>query len=198
MDRKRSLPAYRALDLLLFSIILVLFESIIVKVSAGSRFSDQAYTVSLAAAITGIVYMRWGAWGAIHAFLSGFIFCFMQKAAVQQYIIYAGGNLLSLAALPIYKKLGRERIRADKFLFIPVSLIVLVLMQTGRALAALILGAPVSALVLFYTTDCLSALFTLLIIWIARRQDGLYEDQIHYLKRIQAEIKQEEETRESN
>lgn len=198
MNQKRSLPAYRAIDLLLCGIILVLFESIIVRVSAGRHFSGQAYTVSLAAAITGIVYMRWGAWGALHAVIAGLVFCFMQNASAQQYMIYAGGNLLSLAALPIYKKAGRERIRNDKYLFIPVSLSVLLLMQTGRAAIALVLGAPVSAALLFYLTDCLSAVFTVLIIWIAKQQDGLFEDQIHYLMRLHEEDREEEEQSESN
>ena len=198
MNQKRSLPAYRTLDLMIFAIILILFESIIVKVSAGRRFSGQAYTVSLAAAITGIVYMRWGAWGAMHAVIAGLVFCFMQNASAQQYMIYAGGNLLSLAALPIYKKAGRERIRNDKYLFIPVSLSVLLLMQTGRAAIALVLGAPMSAALLFYTTDCLSAVFTVLIVWIAKQQDGLFEDQFHYLMRLHEEDREEEEQSESN
>ena len=36
----------------------------------------------------------------------------------------------------------------------------------------------------FFTTDSLSLLFTFVIIWIARKLDGVYEDQKHYLLRI--------------
>ena len=39
-------------------------------------------------------------------------------------------------------------------------------------------------------------LFTALIIWIARRQDGLLEDQIDYIKRVQEE--EEEPARKGN
>ena len=198
MNQKRSLFSYRMLDLALFAGILVLFESIIIRVSNGSRFAGQPYTVSLAAAITGIMYMRWGAWGALHAALAGLVFCLMQKAVPEQYLIYIGGNLVSLIALPLYHKLGRENIRNGKYLFIPVSLSVLILMQAGRALLALLLGAEPNAALLFFTTDCMSAVFTLLITWIAKQQNGLYEDQIHYLKRIEKESREEEDHGESN
>ena len=39
----------------------------------------------------------------------------------------------------------------------------------------------------FFTTDSLSAVFTLVIIWIVRRLDGVWEDQFHYLKRFRPE-----------
>ena len=43
----------------------------------------------------------------------------------------------------------------------------------------------------FITTDALSGFFTAVILWIARRQDGLFEDQKHYLLRIQEAEKEE-------
>lgn len=190
MERKRSLSAYRMLDLAIFAVMLIVFESIIVLVSTGNRFAGQAYTVSLAAAVTGIVYMRWGAWGALHALIAGVVYCLPQKASSQQLIVYMAGNLLSLAIVPVMNRLGRERIREDRYLFIPVSLGTLVLMQTGRAVISLLFGAGLDAALMFYTTDILSAVFTVVITWIAKMQNGIYEDQIHYLKRINEEDKE--------
>ena len=54
-------------------------------------------------------------------------------------------------------------------------------------ITALVLGAAPGAVVGFFTTDSLSLLFTGLIVWIARKLDGVYEDQKHYLLRIQAQ-----------
>ena len=68
-------------------------------------------------------------------------------------------------------------------------LAVTLLMQGGRALVSLVLGGPAAGVLGFFTTDALSVLFTLVIIWIARRLDGVYEDQKHYLLRIQKEDK---------
>ena len=64
-------------------------------------------------------------------------------------------------------------------------------MQAGRALLALLLGAAPAEAVRFFTTDSLSAVFTLVIIWIVRRLDGVYEDQRHYLSRFHQELEKE-------
>ncbi len=60
-------------------------------------------------------------------------------------------------------------------------------MQAGRAAVALLLGADTANAVGFFTTDSLSLLFTFVIVWIARKLDGVYEDQKHYLLRVHAE-----------
>ena len=61
------------------------------------------------------------------------------------------------------------------------------LMQLGRAGIAVLMGHPAEVCIRFITTDFLSCLFTALIIWIIRRVEGLFEDQKHYLLRIQEE-----------
>ena len=42
----------------------------------------------------------------------------------------------------------------------------------------------------FFTTDALSDLFTVLIVWITKRLDGIYENQKHYLLRVHKEEKE--------
>ena len=64
------------------------------------------------------------------------------------------------------------------------SCLVLLGMQAGRGLAAILLGTePVVALG-FITTDVLSYVFTVLIVRIVSRLDGMLEDQKHYLARV--------------
>ncbi len=191
MKGRFSFREYRGIDLALFAMMLVIFEFIIVK-AAGSRwFWDQPYTVSLAAAITSIVYMRWGAWGGLHAALAGFWFCLCSGGTGRQYVIYTLGNLFSLAAVPVLGKVGYEKVRQGQWLSMLFPLAVLLLMQGGRALVALALGASPKGVLGFFTTDSLSALFTLVIIWIVRRLDGVYENQRHYLLRVHEEEKKE-------
>ncbi len=183
MRRQRSWKQYRAIDLAMLAVMLAIFEYIIVR-AANWWFPGQPYVVSLAAAMTSIVYMRWGAWGAIHAVEAGAVFCFFSGADRSQYLIYCGGNLLSLAALVMLKKAGKEKVRQTRLgLVFPV--LVLCLMQAGRAAVAFALGAESAALPEFFTTDSLSYIFTLVIVWIAGRLDGIYEDQKHYLLRLQ-------------
>ena len=64
-------------------------------------------------------------------------------------------------------------------------------MQMGRACIAVINGAAFDTGIHFITTDALSGLFTMVIVWIASRLDGVFEDQISYLLRVQKEAEEE-------
>ena len=191
MVRQRSPAAYRSIDLLLWAAILVIFEGVILRASRSLFFVDQPFTVSLAAAVTCIVMMRWGAWCGFHAFLAGAVYCLLGGGTWRHLLIYAVGNLLSLAVLPLMNRIGRERLRKTDYLYLGISLATLLLMQLGRALLAALLGAGIQECVRFFTTDSLSAVFTLVIIWIVRRLDGVYEDQLHYLRRIHQDQEKE-------
>ena len=186
MKRQWSVAQYRWMDLGMFAAMLLLSEALIVN-AATRWFAEQLYTVSCVAAVTAIVLMRWKGWGGIHAALGGAVFCFCAHALPQQYAIYVLGNLLSLLALLPLRLLGGERIRQDAFLSVCFALAVQLLMQAGRAIVAMLLGADLSGCLGFFTTDSLSDLFTALVVWIARRLDGVFEDQIHYLLRVSQE-----------
>ena len=175
---------YRAVDLTLFALMVCITELVLVR-AATRWFPDQLYTVSAVGVLTAIVLMRWGAFAAIHALLGAMVFCFAAQATPMQYLIYTLGNLFSLLALIPLRVPGKERVREDGFLSVCFGLSVLLLMQTGRAVTAWITGAPVYSCIGFFTTDSLSLLFTGVVIWIARRLDGIFEDQKHYLLRIQ-------------
>lgn len=191
MKRQLSLEEYRTIDLALFAAMLALFEFLIVRFATTSY-----YTVSLTAVITAVVYMRWGWWGAIHAALGGALFCVYYNGVAPpdqgvqwtQYIIYTVGNLFSLAAVPVLKKFGQERVRKSVTASLLFSLSVILLMQGGRAAVALVLGtATVENALGYFTGDALSILFTLVVTWIIRRLDGVFEEQRHYLTRVQEE-----------
>ena len=68
------------------------------------------------------------------------------------------------------------------------------LMQTGRAMLALLFRQDLSLCLMFYTTDVLSVLFAAIIMWIARRLDGILEEQTHYVKRIGRETASENDS----
>ena len=186
MNRRFTFQQYRAIDLTMFALMLAISESVIVT-AAKWWFPDQLYTVSAVAAVTAIVLMRWGHWAAIHAAFGGFVFCLVSRGTAEQYLIYCAGNLLSLLALLFFRVFGKECVRTDGFLAVAFALCVQLLMQLGRAAAALMLGAEPARCVGLITTYVLSGLFTALIVWIARRLDGIFEDQKHYLLRINRE-----------
>lgn len=179
-----SFRQYRAMDLTMLTLILVLCEGLIV-VASTRWFPDQLYTLSLTAGVTAVVMIRWGYFGAVPAAAGAIVFCLLSRAAPWQYLVYAGGNQLALLLVPLVKKLGGWRkVRETAGRAVLYGLLSAVLMQLGRAGLALLFGKPPQACLLFITTDTLSGVISMLICWVARHLDGMLEDQKHYLDRV--------------
>ena len=159
--------------------------------AATVLYTDQRYVVSPVAAVAALVMMRWNGWAAIHILLGGVLYALMAGGNWQHILIYGGGNLLALIALLMLKCVGKERIRKDGLLTMLYALLTQLLMQVGRSVVAAVLGFPAGALLGVLTTDLLSGLFSMVILWSIRRVDGLFEDQKQYLLRIAREQKNE-------
>jgi hypothetical protein len=87
--------------------------------------------------------------------------------------------------------MGKERICGNVLLILLFALCTQLFMQIGRACISIVMGASFDAGLRFITTDALSGLFTMVIVWIASHLDGVFEDQISYLLRVQKELKEE-------
>ena len=191
MRDSKAARRYRRIDLTIFALMVILFESVAV-LAARKWFPGQPFTVSVVPAVAAIVMIRWGPWAAVHALLGGAVFCCMSSGGWKQYLFYCAGNLFSLAALPLVKAMGgEESVRGDVLRTLLYGLCVVLLMWAGRFLLALALGVSAAGAAGFFTTDTVSLLFTLVILWIVRRLDGVFENQYHYLLRLQAEQEKE-------
>ncbi len=190
MNRQISFSEYRAIDLGILAVLMGVSQGIISLVSA-TIYADQLYTVSTVGAVTAIVMMRWGGWAAIHAVLGGIVYTVAGGGSWEQLVIYSLGNLLSLGALVLFKLLGKENIRQDALKTMFFAFCTQLLMLLGRMGMAMLFGHSAGASLGFITTDTLSILFSVCIVWVARRVEGLFEDQKKYLLRIQAEQKAE-------
>ena len=190
MKGQMTLNRYRRIDLTLLTAITAIFE--IILVTAATRwFPNEPYTVSVVPVMVTIVVMRWGLWAALPALVGGAALCIASHALSEQYIIYCLGNLPGLSVFWMKKRLGSERIRQSTSLSLLMGLAVGLLMEAGRAIFAILLGKPPAIALGFFTTDVITLLFTLILIWIVRRLDGFFEDQREYLVRIN--LRQEEE-----
>ena len=190
MKRQLTLAQYRSVDLTLFAVILAVCEYVI-TLAAIRWFPGQLYTVSLTATVCAIVLMRWGAWAGLHALLGGAVFWLASGGSGAQLAIYALGNLACLLVLPLLRGGGKAKIKADKLYTALFALAVVLCMQLGRAAVALVLGTEPGKCVGFFTTDTLSDLFTVVVVSLAGRLDGIFEDQKTYLRRLQAQQKKE-------
>ena len=186
MNRQISFSQYRMIDLSILSFVLAVCQ-FLTHLAVSFWFPEQLYVVSPVAGMTALVMMRWSAWAAIPAGLGGVLFVWLSGGNLQQMLIYVLGNLVSLMALFLFKIFGKEKIRKDSFLAVVFAIAVQLLMQLGRAAMGFVFGYPTAAIIGFITTDILSMLFTVFIIWTARRIEGLFEDQKNYLLRIQRE-----------
>lgn len=189
MRNQITFRQYRRMDLIFFTALLCLCESLIV-LAASRWFPGEPYTLSLTAAVTALVMIRWGGFALIPALAGGLSVCLASRAAPGQYLIYCLGNLAAMGMLPLVKRIGWQKIRDDVLLAMLYGFLTCLAMQLGRLIIALALGNDPMACLGFITTDVLSLLFAVLITWIARRLDGMLEEQKHYLFRIQKEKEQ--------
>ena len=189
MKQQITFRQYRAMDLFIFTALLCIGEMLI-TLGATRWFPQELWTLSLGPAITAIVMVRWGGFAAIPAALGALAFCIASGANPAQYLIYIGGSLLPLVWC-LWLRKGWQKLRDQVLLALFYGASVALMMQLGRAVLALVLGYPLAAALPFFTTDALSTLFAALIVWIARRLDGMLEEQKHYLRRVAEEQEKE-------
>jgi len=192
MKQQITFRQYRAMDLFLFSALLCVCETLI-TLGATRWFTGEPYTLSITPAVTAIVMVRWGGFAAIPAVLGAFVFCLVSGATLPQYIIYCVGNLASLVLTQVLCRDGWKRLHENVLFALLYGLMTAVMMQLGRFLIALVMGNSLRLCAGFITTDTLSILFAVLIVWIARRLDGVMEEQRHYLRRVAEEMEKERE-----
>ncbi len=188
---KISFGQYRAIDLGIMAVILFAVETLIAK-AAGTWFQGQMYMLSPTIAIVCIVMMRWGGFAAIHALVGGLAYCIALGASGQQFAIYCVGNLFALVSLLLIKKFGKQKIKDGVLLSIVFTAVAFAAVQIGRWLVSLIFGGTPDALLRFITTDSLTLAFSVLVVLISRRVDGLFEDQKSYLIRTAEERRRAE------
>ena len=186
MKRQISISEYRTIDLGILGAAMAAVQ-VLIHFAASQWFRDQLYVVSPVALIVALVMMRWNGYAAIHAILGGVLHCILAGGNGQQMLIYGGGNLFALLALLLFKVPGKEKVRQNVVYSMSFAVAVQVLMLLGRAAIAALLQFEAAVCVGFITTDVLSVLLTVCGIWAVRRMDGLFEDQIQYLLRIQRE-----------
>lgn len=185
-----SFKQYRGIDLVIWLVILSVFESL--TVTAASRwFPGELYTLSQLVAVLCIVMMRWGGYAVMHAAAGGFVFCLAQGGGLKQFAVYCVGNCFALAALALFKAVGKERVRTEIRFTVLFTAVAFCGAQLGRWLVSLAFGGSPGSIATFFMTDSLSLLYAVVVVLISRKVDGLFEDQKSYLIRTEAERRKE-------
>ncbi len=181
-----SFKQYRLIDLLLFLGMYALCEFLVIK--AATVWFDEPYSISIMLPLLLIVMMRWSEYAVIHAVLYAVLFVLYQKGSASQYLIYIIGNLGFMLTLFYVKKIGKERIRNSFMGSVAYLAVGFLLMELFRGLASMVFTrSDVRILLQFIMSDMLSLVFGILVIIVIRKQDGLFEDQKHYLLRLDSQ-----------
>lgn len=188
-----SLKKYKTIDIILLAVILAIFEAL-ASVAASKWFPLQLFTLSPTFTVVCIVMMRWGAWGAVHAAVGGLTYCIASGATPEQFAVYCIGNCFSLIALVFFKFLGKERVRKSIFLTAAYALTAFFGGIFGRWIVSLFFAPSVDFIMDMFVAETITLLFTVLVTVIARKPDGLFEDQKSYLIRTQDERNRREDT----
>ena len=182
---------YRNIDLLIFTVLVIVFEAITTMATA-KWFAAQPVAISISLAIVCVVMMRWGWRAALPAMAGGFVFCIASGATIEQYLIYCIGNVFALSALGIARAFGKETVRKSVPKLLLFGFAAYLGMAAGRWLISLFFGGDLTALLVYVTTDVISLLFAEIILLILRNTDGMIEDQKAYLLRLDKERREEE------
>lgn len=190
-SRLISLRQYRLTDLFLFAVILVAFELVLhyafIAYNGDFIFSPMVPMVLL-------VMMRWGWQSVFFAVGDGILYCLLNSGAsgfqTYFYAIYGIGNAAIMLMLLMTKFMGKERIAGKWYfsaLFVVLSWFAVVF---GRSAVAACFGLGFGKALLGNLVDLFSLGMALVIILVMRRLDGMFEDQKHYLRRLDNERKE--------
>ena len=178
-----SFKEYRSMDLLIFSALTVVFEYI-VTLATAKWFAGQPVAISITLTLVLITIHRWGAYAAVVALLGGVAFCIASGASWEHYLIYAIGNLFALVSLVYFKPFDQQDIKKSFFKTLLFAVTAYLSVALGRWLVSLAFGAGGGELIAFLTTDLITLLFAVVILYSCKSVDGLIEDQASYIVRI--------------
>lgn len=190
-----SFRKYKVIDLSIFIGIYLILEFLI-SLAATRWFPEQPYIVSLMLPLLLIVMMRWDKWAGILAAISAPFYVLIYGGTGTRYLVFLLGNIGFMLLLAFLLPIGKKKVRDSIFLTLLYVLIGFLSLELFRGLGAMIFEhAGVEIIWQFIWTDMLSLVFSLVVIFIARIADGIFEDQKAYMFRKQRE--REEEAAES-
>lgn len=194
-SRLISFRQYRTTDLFLFAIILIVFDLISHVATAWLADAATIYAFSLTVPFVLIIMMRWG-WQAIFfAVGDAVLLTALNNPAVwQSYISYAVGSAAILLLLIPLHYIGKQKIAGEWFFSAMLVVLGWLIMNLVTALMQFICGESFLSSFLgnigFSMSGLMSLVIGLTLILILRRLDGMFEDQKHYLLRLDKERKE--------
>ena len=171
----------------LFAVILAVFELILHFAYVAFEGNGALFTFSPMVPIVLLVLMRWNWVAVFYAVGDGVLYCLLNGGTWQNYLIYCVGNAFIMLLLLYNRFVGKERVTKKVVLSLLYVVLGWLATVVGRAVVAACIGINFVEAFTGQLYELLSLVIGIIIVMIMRRLDGMFEDQKHYLKRIDAE-----------
>ncbi|MDE6586179.1 MAG: hypothetical protein K2K80_05830 [Clostridia bacterium] len=184
INGKISYNQYKLMDILLFLVIMCVFETINVF-AIKKWFTDMLFSVSLMTTISLIVLVRWNLLGAIFPVVNGVLYSILLGAPAETYVIYAVGNAFIALSWFVFKLLPKEKLFAKWYLTLIYPAVAFVILIFARTAVAVCFGNDfVACLGSNVFAESLNTAFAAVALLVLRKLPGMLEDQKLYLKRV--------------
>lgn len=190
-SRLISVKQYRTTDLFIFAVIVVIFD--LLMHYTPTLFSGEIiFSFCLTVPITLLIMIRWGWCSVFFAIGDALLLTVLNNPSVwQSYLCYGVGNASLMLLLIAAKYIGKKKITSTWYFTALFFVCGWVLQNLTISVMNAVCGLPfVSYLASnfgFGITGLLSLAMGLVITLVMRKLDGMYEDQIEYLKRLKGE-----------
>lgn len=194
-SRLISLQRYRATDLFLFAVILVIFDLLVHFATLWLADAASVYMFALTVPIVLLVMIRWG-WQAIFfAVGDALLLTALNNPTVwQSYFAYSIGNAAILLLLIPVHLIGKQKIAGTWYLTALFVVLGWIISNLVCSVVQCIFGVSFVAALLanisFGVNGLLALAIGMVLLLILRKLEGMFEDQIHYLKRLDEERKE--------
>ena len=195
--KQLSFKQYRGIDVFFLCVLTAVFEALATYATVD-WFNLQAMAISITPAMICISLMRWGGYAIFPALAGAFAYCYAQGASIKHFVIYCGGCCLCLLSLPLLKLLTKDAVRVDFAKRTVFAIFTYLFVTVGRWIFSLFFEFSFKSILAFIFTDILSLLFAIVILFIAKNVDGLFEDQKSYLFRLERERLEEQKAKSND
>lgn len=190
-SRLISIKQYKFTDLFLFALINAVFD-VMARFLPAAFGGGAAFTFTITVPVTLIVMMRWGWVSVFFAVGDGLLLSLLNNTAVwQSYLSYGVGCAFMMVLLLATKFIGKQRIAGKWYLSALFVIAGWLLMNFGISIVQAALGygflGQLAVNFGMNGTGLLSLGMGLVIVLVARRLDGLFEDQKKFLLRMEEE-----------
>lgn len=190
-SRLISVQQYKATDLFIFAVIVIIFD-LLVHYTPMLFTGEIVFSFCLTVPITLLVMMRWGWCSVFFAVGDALFLTVVNNPSVwQSYLCYGVGNASLMLLLIVVKLAGKKRIASKWYfttLFVLCGWVVQNLTITViNAICGFSFVPCLASNFGFGITGLLSLGMGLVITLVLRKLDGMYEDQIEFLKRLKGE-----------